>query len=127
MNDHFSIVVANFNRSKRWYTEVLSTLGHELKSDAAHGLVRVAGFGPSEAVHGTLFLISATPERGLSEPPPHFRLHARSREAVQAFYQAALLAGGEDNGRPGWQAGQECYAAMVYDPDGHTLEVVCGA
>lgn len=127
MIDHFSIVVANYNRSKTWYTRVLATLGHELKSDAQYGLVRVAGFGPSEGGRGVLYLVSATRERGVSEPRPHFCFQADSREAVQAFYEAALLAGGEDNGRPGWRAEHDYYAAFVYDPDGYNVEVACYA
>ncbi|WP_428615255.1 VOC family protein [Pseudomonas sp.] len=127
MIDHFSIVVANYNRSKRWYTGALAPLGYELKWDGEQGPVRVAGFGPKEAEQGVLYLISATRERGVCEPRPHFCFRADSREAVQAFHQAGLLAGGEDNGRPGWRDEYGYYAAFVHDPDGYNVEVVCYA
>lgn len=125
MIDHFSIVVANYSRSKAWYTQVLATLGYELKSDAQYDAVRVAGFGPVAAAHGVLYLASATPERGVCEPRPHFCFRADSREAVRAFHTAGLLAGGEDNGWPGLRPEHNYYAAFVYDPDGYNVEVAC--
>ncbi len=49
---------------------------------------------------------------------------AGSREAVEAFHEAALKAGGRDSGGPGYQGPEEMgyYAALVFDPDGNTLE-----
>jgi predicted lactoylglutathione lyase len=46
---------------------------------------------------------------------------------VDAFYSAALAAGGQDNGAPGLrnQYSEHYYAAFVLDPDGHNIEVVC--
>ncbi|MEJ0007737.1 MAG: VOC family protein [Steroidobacteraceae bacterium] len=50
---------------------------------------------------------------------------AKSREEVQAFHQAALKAGGKDNGGPGYRDySPGYYAAFVYDPDGHNIEAV---
>lgn len=47
--------------------------------------------------------------------------------AVDAFYKAALAAGGKDNGAPGIRAQYhpDYYAAFVLDPDGHNIEAVC--
>ncbi|MFT4677749.1 MAG: hypothetical protein ACI831_001753, partial [Candidatus Azotimanducaceae bacterium] len=44
-----------------------------------------------------------------------------------AFYQAALAAGGRDNGEPGVRAHYHpnYYGAFVFDPDGRNIEVVC--
>ncbi|MBA8843375.1 catechol 2,3-dioxygenase-like lactoylglutathione lyase family enzyme [Ochrobactrum sp. RH1CCR137] len=62
------------------------------------------------------------------EDKPGDRLHlmftAGSREAVEAFHQAALEAGGRDSGGPAYQGPEEMgyYAALVFDPDGNTLE-----
>ncbi|ODT22794.1 MAG: hypothetical protein ABS54_11010 [Hyphomicrobium sp. SCN 65-11] len=49
-----------------------------------------------------------------------------SRPAVDAFYSAALEAGGTDAGTPGPRAhyGPSFYAAFVIDPDGCKLEAV---
>ena len=55
--------------------------------------------------------------------PTHFAFHADSVSAVDAFYKAALAAGGTDNGPPG-PRDDYGYAAFVLDPDGHNVEAV---
>ena len=49
---------------------------------------------------------------------------ADSREQVDAFYQAALAAGGTDNGPPGLRPHyhKDYYGAFVLDPDGNKIE-----
>ena len=63
------------------------------------------------------------------ETPAHLHIAfvAESREQVDAFYAAALDAGAECNGPPGLrpQYSGQYYAAFVFDPDGHNIEVVC--
>lgn len=57
----------------------------------------------------------------------HTAFAARSRAEVDAFYLAALTAGGKDNGPPGDRGGQSSktyYAAFVLDPDGNNIEAV---
>jgi predicted lactoylglutathione lyase len=48
------------------------------------------------------------------------------RELVDAFYHAALAAGGKDNGKPGLrpQYSANYYGAFVLDPDGYNVEAV---
>ena len=48
-------------------------------------------------------------------------------QAVDAFYKAALAAGGTDNGVPGIRAyyHPNYYGAFVFDLDGHNIEAVC--
>ena len=67
--------------------------------------------------------VAADPESGL-----HVCLSAPTRQSVDAFYAAALSAGGSDNGKPGLRAdyGPNYYAAFVVDPDGYRLEAYCG-
>ena len=57
----------------------------------------------------------------------HFAFTAKDRAAVRAFHQAALKAGGKDNGVPGLRPHyhQNYYGAFVLDPDGHNIEAVC--
>jgi len=57
----------------------------------------------------------------------HLAFQAERRGQVDAFYRAALEAGGRDNGPPGLrpQYSGRYYAAFVLDPDGHNIEVVC--
>lgn len=57
----------------------------------------------------------------------HTAFRARGREDVNAFYAAALAAGGRDNGAPGLRTGgypPGYYAAFVLDPDGNNIEAV---
>ena len=57
----------------------------------------------------------------------HVAFAAKDRPAVDAFYRAALAAGGEDNGAPGLRPHYHpnYYGAFVLDPDGHNVEAVC--
>ncbi len=57
----------------------------------------------------------------------HLAFTARTRQQVEAFYRAALAAGGKDNGPPGLrpQYHANYYAAFVIGPDGHNIEAVC--
>jgi predicted lactoylglutathione lyase len=65
------------------------------------------------------------------EKPAHLHLAftAVNRQQVEAFYRAALEAGGKDNGAPGLrpQYHGNYYAAFVIGPDGHNIEAVCHA
>ncbi|MCV4608215.1 VOC family protein, partial [Escherichia coli] len=55
--------------------------------------------------------------------PLHIAFRADSREQVDAFWQAALAAGGKDNGAPGLRPNYHAsyYAAFVIAPDGHNI------
>ena len=59
--------------------------------------------------------------------PLHVAFVAPSRAAVDAFYAAALKAGGRDNGAPGLRPHYHpnYYAAFVFDLDGNNVEAVC--
>ena len=63
------------------------------------------------------------------EKPAHLHLafRAENRQQVEAFYRAALEAGGKDNGAPGLRPHYHAnyYAAFVIGPDGHNIEMVC--
>ena len=57
----------------------------------------------------------------------HFAFVAKDRAAVDAFHEAALEAGGKDNGPPGLRPHYHAnyYGAFILDPDGHNIEAVC--
>ena len=58
----------------------------------------------------------------------HLAIQAESNTAVNAFYKAALEAGGKDNGKPRLHpemSRQPYYSGFVIDPDGNNLEAVC--
>ncbi len=59
--------------------------------------------------------------------PSTWPLPAADRATVDAFYEAAIAAGGQDNGPPGPRPiyHQHYYGAYVLDPDGNNFEAVC--
>jgi len=59
----------------------------------------------------------------------HVAFAAADRATVDAFYEAAIAAGGRDNGKPGLRPQYQAnyYGAFVLDPDGHNIEAVCYA
>jgi catechol 2,3-dioxygenase-like lactoylglutathione lyase family enzyme len=56
----------------------------------------------------------------------HLAFQAPDREIVQRFHEAALAAGGRDNGAPGLRPHDhpDYYGAFVSDPDGNNIEAV---
>ena len=130
MLDHISLAVSDFERSTAFYDGVLGTLGHRrvMEIDEAPDFV-AAGYGASE--HEPAFWIGAS--RDPAAPGPrapdgqHVAFAAANRNQVDAFYRAALDAGGADNGPPGIRAHYhpDYYACFVIDPDGHHIEAVC--
>ncbi len=59
-----------------------------------------------------------------SASPFHVAFAADGEAMVKAFHQAALAAGGRDNGAPGPRGPAEMgyYGAYVLDPDGNNIE-----
>lgn len=118
MIDHFGIKVKNLEASKLFYQKTLAPLGYKI----AFEIPQAVSFAePRTAAAGDFWL-----GQGESDPT-HFAFNAETREQVDAFYQAGLVAGGQDNGAPGIrpQYHQPYYAAFILDPDGNNVEVVC--
>src|SRR3989344_7105539 len=59
--------------------------------------------------------------------PIHIAFEADTRTQVQEFYNAAIAAGGKDNGTPSIRGNYSpnYYAAFVIYPDGHNIEAEC--
>jgi catechol 2,3-dioxygenase-like lactoylglutathione lyase family enzyme len=116
MLDHVGLKVSDPDRSKDFYRAVLAPLGYEIGFDFGEG----AGFS-AEGIPD--FWIS----RGEPKTGAHVAFQAKDRDAVHAFHEAALAAGGSDNGAPGPrpQYGPTYYAAFAHDLDGHNIEAVC--
>jgi hypothetical protein len=75
-----------------------------------------AGFGRDKPA----LWISASSEPRSSV---HLALSSPDQSAVRAFHNAALRAGGKDNGAPGPRDfAPNYYAAFVIDPDGNNIE-----
>ena len=125
MLDHIGIAVSDLGRSKRFYAAALRPLGYRVTKEgpASVGFGVPEGSGRSPDPGGDFWISQGAPRR----PFAHFAFGAASREAVDAFFEAALAAGGVDNGRPGLRPRYHAhyYAAFVLDPDGYNLEAVC--
>jgi catechol 2,3-dioxygenase-like lactoylglutathione lyase family enzyme len=117
MLDHVGVPVSDFERSKRFYAQALSPLGYELIMEPS---VSAAGFGRRGKPD---FWIG----QGDPGQPFHFAFAAEDRVTVDAFYEAAMAAGGRDNGGPGLRPHYHAnyYGAFVLDPDGNNIEAVC--
>jgi len=115
--DHIGLSVSDLEASKAFYTRALKPLGITLIMEV-HGW---AGFGKGEKPE---FWFG--PHHSVQHPM-HIAFLAESREAVDQFYQAAIEAGGKDNGKPGIREiyHPDYYGAFVIDPDGHNIEAVC--
>ena len=121
MIDHIGIGVRDFAASYAFYRPVLATLGLTAVERGETWALIGRDAESSKAV------IWFGEDDGKVTSPLHFAFAAPSREAVDAFYKAALEKGGRDNGAPGLrpQYHARYYAAFVIDPDGHNVEAVC--
>jgi len=118
MFDHVKFGVSDFAASKSFFLKALEPLGVAVVGEGppAYG---VELCGKSE----TSLVLYQTGEK-----PAHLHLAftAENRQQVDAFYRAALAAGGKDNGAPGLRPQYQgnYYAAFVIGPDGHNIEAV---
>ncbi len=118
MIDHVTIRVRDLERSKAFYEAAFAQLGYKNVSgedgsywafDVGNGLFEIAQ------------------AEGSNLTPVHVALRVKDRSQVDAFYRAALKAGGKDNGQPGPRPEytDTYYAAFILDPDGHNIEAMC--
>jgi len=124
MLDHVSLGVGNLARARLFYDAALRPLGYRL----FHKVPGSAGYGAS--ADRALFWIGLPLDgrrKAKASAGSHVAFQADSRKAVDAFYRAALKAGGKDNGKPGLRPFYRpaYYAAFVFDPDGNAIEAVC--
>ena len=116
MLDHVSLNVSSAAQAKRFYSKALEPLGYTIFREYD------GGFGIGEDGESSVWTQEAAIEK-----PTHLSFRARDRTIVDAFYKAALAAGGKDNGKPGIREkySSDYYAAFVLDPDGNNVEAVC--
>ena len=124
MIDHTGFVVSDFAKSKQFYIKALKPLSFEMVVEFPAAVTKhtdVAGFG--EPGKPEFWISGGTPNK----PAIHIAFRAHNRATVDAFYKAAMAAGGKDNGAPGIRAiyHPDYYGAFVLDPDGHNIEAVC--
>jgi catechol 2,3-dioxygenase-like lactoylglutathione lyase family enzyme len=123
MIDHTGIGVSDVGRSAAFYDAALGALGlrrvMQLPKDGGSDGV---GYG----VDYPIFWIDRFHPHGVKQ---HTAFAAKNSTEVDAFYAAAIKAGGADNGPPGLRDSaegrpQNYYAAFVLDPDGNNIEAV---
>ena len=126
MIDHMGFSVSDYERAKAFYAKALAPLGYSLIMEVPAertGHSAAAGFGAGGKPD---FWFGA---EGAMNKPVHVAIAAKDRATVDAFYKAAIAAGGRDNGPPGIRPHYHAnyYGAFVLDPDGHNIEAVCHA
>ena len=118
MIDHIGIAVTDTAVSKAFFTKALAPLGYVVVME----FEEVVGMG----VDGKpdFWMQAGAPGQSL-----HVAFHCENRKSVDAFYHAAIAAGGKDNGGPGLRPHYHpnYYGAFVFDPDGNNIEAVCHA
>jgi catechol 2,3-dioxygenase-like lactoylglutathione lyase family enzyme len=119
MFDHVKFGVGDYAASKAFFLMALEPLGVAVVSEGP------PTYGVELSSKGKASLCLYQTE----DKPAHLHLAftAETRRQVEAFYRAALEAGGKDNGAPGLRPHSHAnyYAAFVIGPDGHNIEVVC--
>jgi catechol 2,3-dioxygenase-like lactoylglutathione lyase family enzyme len=118
--DHVTLGVSDLDRARTFYDQALAPLGMKRITRDDH---EFAGYGvPGKGY----FWIGPAKEKPTGT---HVAFAMADRATVHAFYEAALAAGGRDNGAPGLrpQYAPTYYGAFVLDPDGHNIEAVCYA
>lgn len=123
MIDHAGVSVSDYVRSRDCYRPALAPIGYALLMEipaAVTGHTDVAGFG--QPPKPDFWISQGEPNR----PALHVAFRVSTRAQVDAFWQAALAAGGIDNGAPGLRPHYhpDDYGAFVLDPDGHNIEAV---
>lgn len=117
MIDHTGIGVADVARSAAFYDDALGALGLRRVMQMPEG-VGTDGIGYGQEY--PVFWIDHFHPHSVKQ---HAAFAARTKAEVDAFYSAALRAGGSDNGAPGPRR-PRYYAAFVLDPDGNNIEAV---
>ena len=108
--DHLHLRVRDLEKSRKFYKAALGALGRDLTHE-----------GEGFFVSDELFVDAA--DDYVSKV--HLAFQTTGPEMVKAFYDAALAAGGTDNGAPGernYHPGY--YACFILDPDGNNIEAV---
>ena len=116
MIDHVTLNVRDLEACKAFYEQALKPIGYELLLDFVEG----CGYGAEGKPD---FFLA---QRGEPSAPAHVALRSPNRQTVDAFHEAALAAGGTDNGPPGVRRvyHEYYYGAYVLDPEGNNIEAV---
>jgi catechol 2,3-dioxygenase-like lactoylglutathione lyase family enzyme len=121
MLHHVSVGSTDVVRAGKFYDAVLKPLGYK----------RVMDFSPGAIAYGETkdrpeFWVQLPHDQNAASVGngTHVGFIAKSKGAVLKFHEAALKAGGSNNGEPGPRPdyGPAYYGAFIYDLDGNKLE-----
>ena len=116
---HASLPISSYKKAKEFYKKALAPLGYTLTMDMAEW--QAGGFNDGNTKNTDFWI-------GQKETviAGHVAFEAKNKKEVDAFYKAALAAGGKDNGKPGYRKEYwpGYYAAFIHDADGNNIEAV---
>ena len=117
--DHIGGSVRDLKAARTFYGAALGAIGMKINMDVG------TAFGMGSRTQ-KIFWLGRDPKASGSA---HYAFRVDHRNEVDAFYEAAMSAGGKDNGKPGPRPnyGPHYYAAFVKDREGNNIEVVCYA
>lgn len=125
MIDHIGLSVSDLSAARSFYTAALAPLGITVQLEVTEEMTGGHGAHLGLGTEGNPFFWIGTGRPASNGV--HIAFSAPDRATVEAFYKAALAAGGRDNGAPGlrpqYHAGY--FGAFVLDPDGTNVEAVC--
>lgn len=116
MIEHTGIYVSDYKKAKKFYLSALKPLGYKLSMEYGEA----AGF--MQGGHTDFWIVKkGRPQKS------HVAFRAKNKKQVRDFHEAALRAGGKDNGKPGLRKDYSptYYAAFIFDKDGNNIEAVC--
>ena len=116
MIDHTAVNISDKESAKSFYTQALEPLGYTI----AFEMGEFMGFADANGMD--LGVVRRDPAGGA-----HVAFKCDDHASVDAFYAAAMAAGGKDNGAPGIREHyhEHYYGAFVLDADGNNIEAVC--
>lgn len=124
MIDHIGFAVADLGRARQFYEPALRPLGISVLMEVSEEMTGGHGAYLGLGYDGKPFFWIGTGKPATGSC--HVAFAAPDRAGVEAFYKAALAAGGRDNGAPGLRPEYHpgYYGAFVLDPDGNNIEAV---
>ena len=115
MIEHVSLICSDSRKSRDFFEKALAPIGYE--QDWVYG----KDFAFKHRGRHDFWV-----SQGRVGTPTHVAFNCKTRAMVRRFYEAAIAAGGKNNGHPRLRPenGPNYYAAYVLDRDGHNIEAV---
>lgn len=124
MIDHIGLTVADLDKARAFYLAALQPLGIAVVMEVTEEMTGGHGAHLGLGKDGNPFFWIGTGKAATAGC--HVAFAAPDAATVDAFYKAAMAAGGRDNGAPGLRPHYHpgYYGAFVLDPDGNNVEAV---